>query len=132
MATKVVKDWITSAGLRAVIVLSHDGSHHCGYVAVPAGHPDFGKDYDEVDAIVHGGLTYGAFASKYPVDTTPESIYWLGYDCAHSGDELRGRMGELLSSIGEFPLSKGVWRDEAFCTAECESLAEQLQAHAMA
>ena len=29
--TKVIKDWTTASGLRAVILLVR-GSHHCGYV----------------------------------------------------------------------------------------------------
>lgn len=33
---KIVKSWTTEAGLPAVILLVNDGSHHCGYVALPA------------------------------------------------------------------------------------------------
>ena len=36
--TKVIKDWTTKSGLRAVILLVR-GSHHCGYVEVPEQEP---------------------------------------------------------------------------------------------
>jgi hypothetical protein len=53
----------------------HDSMGHlCGYIQVDADHPWYGKDYNNVDVEVHGGLTY----------TT--SSGWFGFDCAHSGD----------------------------------------------
>lgn len=30
----------------------------CGYVAIPAGHPWYGSHYRDLDALVHGGLTF--------------------------------------------------------------------------
>lgn len=38
------KDWTTVAGLRAVVLMTRMG-HHCGYVAVPVGHPLHGVNY---------------------------------------------------------------------------------------
>jgi hypothetical protein len=32
---------------------------YCVYVKLPNNHPDIGKDYDDIDLDVHGGLTYG-------------------------------------------------------------------------
>jgi len=32
--------------------------HLCGYLGVPKPHPWYGLDYDQIDADVHGGLTY--------------------------------------------------------------------------
>lgn len=55
----------------------------CGYVEIPADHPVHGMDYDQVEEFydyelpAHGGLT---FASEV------ENAYWIGFDCAHSGD----------------------------------------------
>lgn len=40
----VAKDWTTAAGLRAVVLMTSMG-HHCGYVAVPAGHVLHGCEY---------------------------------------------------------------------------------------
>jgi hypothetical protein len=62
-----------------------------GYIAVPPGHPWHGKDYDEIDCDVHGGLTFGEFAPQiYGWDDShksiPENYYVLGFDTAHYGD----------------------------------------------
>jgi hypothetical protein len=49
----------------------------CGYVSVPFGHPWNGQDADQIEADVHGGLTYEA----------PEGDYWcVGFDCGHAND----------------------------------------------
>lgn len=52
------------AGMQCVITradLARNGSsmdYRCGYVRVPAKHPWHGMNYDEIDADVHGGLTF--------------------------------------------------------------------------
>lgn len=119
--TKVIKDWTTQAGLRAVILLVR-GSHHCGYVELPE---RLGKPgYDEspiMELNVHGGVTY---AGNLP---EMDNKYVVGYDCAHYGDymkcpeELKGTDMEKLWSFDD-----GIWRDEEFCTNECEKLAQQI------
>lgn len=45
----IEKDWITAAGLRAVIIqcVTSCRNHRCGYVAVPPEHAAFGKSYSE-------------------------------------------------------------------------------------
>ena len=50
-----------------------DFGHLCGYITVGADHPWHALTYDEVDADVHGGLTYSE-GGKH------------GFDCAHAGD----------------------------------------------
>ena len=119
--TKVIKDWTTASGLRAVILLVR-GSHHCGYVEVPE---QLGKpDYDEspiMELNVHGGVTYADHLNEM------DGTYVVGYDCAHYGDlmkcpeELKG-----TSMEHSFMYSEGIWRDVDYCTNECESLANQL------
>ena len=123
--SSVEKDWTTKAGLRAVIVKQpgyeeplepFDGDllggtikagWYCGYVAVPEDHPVYGKDYDDVPVDVHGGLTFAERSDdKYPVKTK-ENLWWFGYDCAHSGDDIQNE--DLIYNINE-----------------CESLASQL------
>jgi hypothetical protein len=55
----------------------------CGYVRIPKVHPWHGKDYDSIDADIHGGLTF----SQNVDDNYPEkSGYWIGFDCGHFGD----------------------------------------------
>lgn len=119
--TKVIKDWVTASGLRAVILLVR-GSHHCGYVEVPE---HLGKpDYDEspiMEINVHGGVTYAGDLDEM------DGKYVVGYDCAHYGDlmkcpeELKG-----TSMEHSFMYSEGIWRDVDYCINECESLANQL------
>lgn len=63
--------------------------HYCVYLKLPAGHIDIGKEYDEIDMNVHGGLTYShidtfgidfAHVSDYTpiesLDIEPDSIVW--------------------------------------------------------
>jgi hypothetical protein len=79
----------------------------CGYVGVPPSHPAYEVDYDDVyelaggypdgyDRIsVHGGLTYSRHCAHGPEESSichvpepgePDNVWWLGFDCAHSGD----------------------------------------------
>lgn len=114
----IVRSWTTKAGLDACILLVGD-SHHCGYVEVPA-HLK-GIELEQEELSVHGGITYQAS----PDWAGGKEV--VGYDCAHWGDlqkcpeKYKGTCMEQMSMYSE-----GVWRDEAYCTAECESLAEQL------
>ena len=130
MKTNVEADWVTGAGLRAVVVI-HPAGHRCGYVGVPQGNPSHGKGYDDIDADVHGGLTYANGGKTYPVEN--DGLWWFGYDCAHLGDT---RDPELMSGEYKKMYDKGMLRDMSFegdtvktleyCVNECESLAKQL------
>lgn len=122
---KIVKSWTTEAGLPAVVLLVNDGSHHCGYVALPADLADNDFiNYDPEKCIsVHGGVTYQ--------DTLPqlEDKIVIGFDCAHYGDLMKCPEKYKGTPLEEFYMySEGVWRDEQYCTDECESMAKQLMA----
>ena len=123
---KIVKSWTTEAGLPAVVLLVN-GSHHRGYVALPTDLAD--KDFigygsgEYVDISVHGGVTYQ--------DALPEleDKIVIGFDCAHAGDLMKcpeKYKGTDMENM--FMYSDGVWRDEQYCTDECESMAKQLMA----
>lgn len=76
-------------GLACIVHRNGLGSW-CGYVGVPPGHPWHGKGYDNVDAEVHGGLTY-AERCQGPICHVPrpgesDDVWWLGFDCNHSQD----------------------------------------------
>jgi hypothetical protein len=47
MSFEVERKWTTKAGLEAACLLVNDGSHRCGYVRVPPGHPLHGVHYNE-------------------------------------------------------------------------------------
>ena len=74
-----------------------------GYVGVPNGHPWDGKDYDEIDADVHGGLTFASRPNErdegvYPADFEGVA-WWVGFDCGHVGDVIPSASGEDLDRM---------------------------------
>src|SRR5690606_29850193 len=82
------------AGFPCLLVRGPSGAW-CGYVGVPPGHSLHGKSYgdDAVDALnVHGGITYGGACQvgghicHVPAPGEPDDVWWLGFDCNHSGD----------------------------------------------
>lgn len=104
----------------------------CGYVAVPSNHPAFEKRYDDVDVCVHGGLTYASHCQgdicHEPKPGESDNVWWLGFDCAHSGD-LSPRMEAQLNLF--IPNREGwgsfqKYRDMDYVMKEVESLANQL------
>lgn len=115
----------------------------CGYVGVPEGHPAFAKPYDEVDVRVHGGPTYSDFCQPStdeshgichaPYEGRPDHVWWIGFDCAHSGD-LCPRSSRFNREFEkEHPQYAGfhardTYRDVAYVKAECARLAAQLSA----
>jgi hypothetical protein len=95
------------------------GSALCGYVYVPADHPDAKLDYDDVDVSVHGGLTFRC--------KSPDGGAWFGFDCAHHGDWF-GFSYPVVSAGGvdthSYEHPGHVWTVEEV-TKETERLAEQ-------
>ena len=60
-----------------------------GYVVIPKGHKLHGKDYDNIDVDVHGGLTFAANSDELDWEELIEEDkggYVVGFDCAHAGD----------------------------------------------
>ena len=113
----------THAGFEWNIVHNEMG-YRCGYVKVPPGHPWYGKDYDDIDADVHGGLTFAE--PDTPCDKGgPDNGWWVGFDCAHLHDapdpELPNPSGHLMLGRG------GVVRDQAYVIEQCKSLCEQAE-----
>jgi hypothetical protein len=94
--------------------------YRCGYVRIPMGHPWHGKAYDSVDTDVHGGLTFAHPDEPYNKDQ-PEDGWWIGFDCAHSGDapdpELPG--SERLHSMW------GTVRTQDYVESQCRFLCQQ-------
>ena len=106
-------------------IWKHDAMGHlCGYLGIPPGHLWYNKHYDEIDADVHGGLTFagkengGNYSQSYPMD-----IWWIGFDCAHLGDWTI--MDDKYRLIDNNPPHKWT-RDEVF--NELVQLAEQAYA----
>lgn len=97
----------------------------CGYVAVPPGHPWHGQD---MDAEVHGGITYGdtcrGDVCHIPKPGEPEDVFWVGFDCVHGGDLAPAHTVNM-----SFP-GDGAYRTLDYVQRECRSLAEQAKAAA--
>lgn len=91
--TKVLKEW-KHAGLKCKVMQC--GFSINGYVELKKKHPYFGKEYDDVNVDVHGGLTYGEQEGD---------VFVLGFDTAHG--------------------FSGTWSQERV-EKETERLAEQL------
>ena len=83
----LVKKWI-HAGLDCIILKHDKMGHLCGYVGVPQHHPDYAKDYDDVDVQVHGGLTFAAQGGLPTCKLPKKTTKWFGFDCAHAGDKI--------------------------------------------
>jgi hypothetical protein len=125
--------WVDSAtGLDCLLVRNSNIGNLCGYVGVTEKHPYFGKGYNDVDADVHGGLTFANACSEnaeghgvchVPLPGRSDHVWWLGFDCAHCYDlspGIRSRLPVELHSNSE------IYRNVDYVVAECTKLAEQL------
>lgn len=98
----------------------------CGYVAVPPGHPWYKQDYSDLDVDCHGCLTYSNHCSgeedsgicHKPEPGEPDAVWWLGFDCFHSGDAVPAY------GIG------GTYRTMDYAASEVRRLLKQVAAQA--
>lgn len=117
------------AGFSCFILRNTHGAW-CGYVGVPNTHPAYGKDYNDVDVDVHGGLTYadvcGDHICHVPEPGMPDDVWWLGFDTNHYSDYAPGN---FVYSIGTRPANEmSHYKNVGYVTNEVKRLAEQLQA----
>lgn len=109
------KDWITAAGLRAVVVIAlRNGrkTHRCGYVGVEPDSPLFGaKYYEQLPSIQQETVDKCSLGKKSPI---------LGLTACCSGDtegavrrspdilfDVHG--GLTYSDSGNYPVSSNLW-----------------------
>jgi hypothetical protein len=115
------------------VIVHNDMGYRCGYVRVPLGHSWHGKDYNDLNVEVHGGLSFAE--ADVPCDAPgADTDWWLGFDCAHAFDapdtELaRSSSGSFLSR-GNNPLIEGYSpryevRTQAYTENECRSPCQQ-------
>ena len=107
-------------------IVSNRMGFRCGYVRVLPGHPWFGKSYNDIDADVHGGLTFTEHGSDCK-DHQGKDEWWVGFDCAHSGDapDPALRMDNPVSAILGSGMGYGTVKSQRYVERECRSLAEQ-------
>lgn len=116
------KEW-EFAGLKCVVT-GGDHQGRCGYVRVPPSHPALGKEYDELEVEVHGGLTFGA---AEPCEHEDGRGFWFGFDCAHLGDgDVLWEPGFEPEVLRRYSFSKGHFWSLAEVAEETERLAKQL------
>jgi len=122
------KQWQDKATGYACMIRRNMVGALCGYVGVPEGHPDYGKDYDDVGVTAHGGLNFAGHCQ--PGDESEalchvveegedDKVWWLGFDCSHCYDL-------MPASRPLFDASGDIYRDFPFVESEVESLALQL------
>lgn len=116
----------------------------CGYVAIPPGHPWYGKEHDDLEPYpeVHGGLTYSDFCQQtddeavgvchVPSAGRPEKVWWIGFDCGHAWDyspslfsrEMTRAVPAMRRLRSCFP--EETYKDVAFVRSEVRELARQV------
>jgi hypothetical protein len=119
----------------------------CGYVGITAHNPYFGKSYsddytydeDELtvlespkvyDLDVHGGITYNEAGrdlqdqphSLAQYDKDGNVLWWLGFDCAHSGDYAP----HMDALVGTGPQYGQTYKDINYVNAQIKQLVHQL------
>lgn len=115
-------------GLPCLIVRNYYGSL-CGYVGLPPDHPLHGCSVYDPNVSVHGGITYAESCAgaicHVPQPGEPDNVWWLGFDCGHSGDALPG-VPHTISSWMPGLAAGNVYRDVRYVRRQTTSLARQL------
>lgn len=87
--------------------------HLCGYVLLKNTHSCYGKQYNNINVRVHGGLTY----------SEKDGEYWkIGFDCAHDGDLVPG-----FTDLGFSSFADGKYKNINYVKMELARLIEQLE-----
>lgn len=133
------KQWLDlKTGLPCLIVRHGSSGHLCGYVGIDSKHPLFGKTYGEIaeDLYVHGGLTFsgecGGDICHKVEEGEDDNIWWLGFDCAHSGDLTSFQIHneswkkELEEEYKKIGYPEDVYRTIDYVARQCRKLAKQL------
>jgi hypothetical protein len=109
------------------------GGHLCGYVQILKGDNLFNRD--DLKISCHGGLTF---------QNRDEERFWLGFDCAHSGDycpsiELMRKNNPEMNKYRELmkkdapkyfgDLLYPSYKNIQFCIDECISIIDQIKGH---
>lgn len=133
------KHWIDKQSGLDCLIVRGPAKSLCGYVGIPEGHPWHGLKYDDIDASVHGGLTYSnacggkiCHGLEHSDTIANEHVWWIGFDCAHAGD-FSPALHEAMSGI-EFPEQMmdafdllEVYRTIEYVESQCKKLAKQVK-----
>lgn len=97
-------------GYKGIIVQHQAIGHLCGYVVIPEEHPLYRKRYDDIDAEVHGGLTYSG------TGLISREEFCIGFDCAHAGDW-----------VPMYGINDETYRDLNYVENEIKNLIDQIK-----
>ena len=93
MNKRLKKAFIVGSGMKIGGFLGLEVGWGNGYVGVPSGHPWYGCHYEDIDLQlqrpIHGGLTYSEWGKPGGEDRGWYSYWWVGFDTAHYGDDLK-------------------------------------------
>lgn len=104
-------------GFKCLILRNPELKTLNGYIGLPKSHPYYGKDYNDIDVEVHGGLTFSGQGGRWD-----KHYWWIGFDCAHAGDLMPG--ADIPGRItNRWDLS---YRNIEYVKNELKHLAEQL------
>lgn len=116
------QEWLTEPnskefeykGYKCFIVRKRHSGSLCGYVEIPNGHALHRKDYQDIDILCHGGLTYSDNFNCLTKETTDN--WYLGFDCAH-----------YLDLVPNIPILGGeIYRNMEYVTKELENIVNQI------
>lgn len=99
------------------VTMKNGMGYRCGYVGIPKGHPWYGKGYDELCPEVHGGLTYADLSED-------ESVWWMGFDCAHYMDAPDPQLVEAGYCFTRMNPA-AIIRSQDYVESNCHTLCEQ-------
>ena len=83
----------------------------CGYVVLPKQNKFFGKNYNDIDVEVHGGLTYS--------QDIGEDFWKIGFDCGHLYDISPGLSPSFLED-------KSTYKNIEYVKREIENMVDQI------
>lgn len=109
-----------------------------GYVALPPSHPYHGKNYQDIDIVVHGGLTCSGECQGLICHTPRDeeakldNVWWIGFNCAHYDDLAPGiyalrKPGGILCGPEYSSLTQKTYKNIEFVKNEIEYLVYQLE-----
>ena len=102
-------------------IVRQKGWNWNGYITLPLTHPDYGKNYNDIDVHVHGGLTFSENGR-------------FGFDCAHLTTDIipihfyLNKKDPVLFPLFDGPrFCSQTFKDFEFVKKEVESMATQFK-----
>ncbi len=128
-----------ATGLPCLIKRSEHSGSPCGYVGVIEGHPWFGKDRHDFEAVPGIEISYSAFCEEGPEGTTichvpalgePGRVWWVGWHHGHAWDIQPAFEAREFHGHGWPPIRMdgAAYTTFADAKAECALVAQQAAA----